>query len=69
MIHERQPFIDFRRSFLPIPERLPDLDFTIQSNDPLASYIADRLPNAKARKELQAQLDDNEHQILRCIGE
>lgn len=66
MIHERQPTVDFRALNRAAPEAL---DYTIQPDDALAGYVRDRLPNAKARKELQAQLDDNEHVILRWIGE
>jgi len=61
---ERQPHIDFRAMNTVAPD---SLDFTIQPDDSLVAYIADRLPNAKARKDLQSQLDDNEHQILRWV--
>lgn len=61
---ERQPSVDFRAMHRTVPETL---DYTIQPDDALAAYIADHLPNAKVRKDLQSQLDDNEHQILRWL--
>jgi len=61
---ERQPHIDFRALNRVMPEAL---DYTIQPDDALTAYIADRLPNAKARKDLQSQLDDNEHEIIRTM--
>lgn len=65
MTIERNPVIDFRAMDRIAPE---SLDFSIQPDDSLAAYIKDRLPNAKARKDLQSQLDDNEHAISRWIG-
>jgi len=61
---ERQPTVDFRALNRVAPEAL---DYTIQPDDALTAYIADRLPNAKARKDLQSQLDDNEHEISRYL--
>ena len=43
---ERQPTVDFRAMNHAAPEAL---DYTIQPDDALTAYIADRLPNAKAR--------------------
>jgi len=63
---ERQPIVDFRAMNCATPEAL---DYTIQPDDALAGYVRDHLPNAKARKDLQSQLDDNEHAIRRWIDE
>jgi len=61
---ERQPTVDFRAMNHAMPEAL---DYTIQPNDALAGYVRDHLPNARARKDLQSQLDDNEHEISRYL--
>ena len=61
---ERQPTLDFRAMNRTVPDAL---DYTIQPDDALTAYIADRLPNARARKDLQSQLDDNEHEIGRYL--
>jgi len=55
--------IDFRAHDLARPADIqpPDAE--------LIARIRDNLPNAKARKDLQAQLDDNEHAIRRFIEE
>jgi len=63
---ERNPTIDFRAMNRAEPEAL---DYTIQPDDALAGYVRDHLPNAKTRKELQSQLDDNEHEIIRTMME
>lgn len=63
---ERNPVIDFRAMHKTAPE---SFDFSIAPDDSLAAYVRDRLPNARARNDLQSQLDDNEHAIRRWIGE
>jgi len=60
MTIERNPVIDFRAMDRIAPE---SLDFSIQPDDSLAGYIRDQLPNAKSRKDLQSQIEDNEHAI------
>ena len=61
---ERQPTVDFRAMHRATSEAL---DYTIQPDDALAGYVRDHLPNARARKDLQSQLDDNEHEIGRYL--
>ena len=42
-------------------------DFTIKPADPLATYIRDRLPNAKTDAQRDAEILNNEHSIRRYV--